>query len=661
MSPPKAAAPSSFTTEVVGAPSVPGEGKPRVNAFLTTPGKVVVFPDGITNLHENLLTGMKKSGNKPFLGTRPIVNGVAGPYIWQSYNEVYKRVKNLGAGLLKRGLKPNSNVGLFSINRAEWVIGEHACFMYSLVTVPLYDTLGAEAIEFISTQAELPVILATKDKAKVLLDLKDKLPLLKHIVVMDIPDDEIISLGKAAGIEVVSILDVEREGAEAPADPILPTADTIATICYTSGTTGLPKGVIISHKNLLAFLAAAQELTKAKRFIGITEEDSHISYLPLAHVFERVVQLILTNSGGRIGFYQGDTLKLLDDVAELKPTVFASVPRLFNRIYDKVMAGVKAKSAVAQFLFNTAFAAKKNGLANGTVNHWLWDKLVFGNIRSKLGGNVRLMFTGAAPISADVMDFLRICFSADVYEGYGQTETCAGLTVTDRFDLTSGHVGVPIPTCEVKLVDVEGMNYTSLDKPFPRGEIWVRGSGVFQGYYKSPDKTAEVLTADGWCKTGDVAMWDERGRLKIIDRVKNIFKLAQGEYIAPEKIEIVYQKHELVAQAFVYGDSLQATLVGVVVPDEETFVPWAKSKGVDKPFAELVKDATLTKTLLKLLEEHGKKDGLKGFENIKALHLDSTLFSVDNNLLTPTFKLKRFEAKKLYQAQITAMYAATAQ
>ncbi|KAJ3106570.1 Long chain acyl-CoA synthetase 7 peroxisomal [Phlyctochytrium bullatum] len=645
-----------FTVER-DVPAVAGEGKPRVNAFLTTPGKLVEFPDGITNLHENFLSGVKKSGDKPFLGTRPITNGVAGPYVWQSYNEIYKRVKNLGAGLVKRGLKPDSNVGLFSINRAEWVIGEHACFMYSMVTVPLYDTLGAEAIEFISNEAELPVILATKDKVKVLLDIKSKLPHLKSIIVMDVPDADILAQGKSLGVEVVSILDVEREGAENPVDAILPNAETIATICYTSGTTGLPKGVIITHKNLLAFLAAAQELTKAKRFIGVTGDDSHISYLPLAHVFERVVQLIVTNVGGRIGFYQGDTLKLLDDVAELKPTLFASVPRLYNRIYDKVLSGVKAKSAVAQFLFNTAFNAKKKGLAEGTVHHWLWDKVVFGNIRAKLGGNVRLMFTGAAPIAADVMDFLRICFSSDVYEGYGQTETCAGLTVTDRFDLSSGHVGVPVPTCEVKLLDVEGMNYTSADKPYPRGEILVRGAGVFKGYYKNPEKTAEVLTEDGWCRTGDVGMWDERGRLRIIDRVKNIFKLAQGEYIAPEKIEITYQKHELVAQAFVYGDSLQATIVGVIVPDEEQFIAWAKAQGVDKSFADACKDETLKKAFLKALESHGKKEGLKGFENIKALHLDHRLFSVENGLFTPTFKLKRFEAKKMYQAEINAMYA----
>lgn len=410
---------------------------------------------------------------------------------------------------------------------------------------------------------------------------------------------------------------------------------------------------------MLSFCAAANALTEYGRFPGILKSDVHISYLPLAHVFERILQISLINKGGRAGFYQGDTLKLLDDVAELKPTIFASVPRLYNRIYDKVMAGVKAKGGIGAMLFNHAFNCKKENLRNsGCLTHWFWDRIVFSKVRARLGGNVRMMITGAAPISAEVIDFLRVCFSAQVFEGYGQTETCAGLTVTDGHDFTSGHVGVPIPVVEVKLVDVPGMNYHSTDKPHPRGEICVRGSCVFKNYYLAPEKTAEVLDADGWAHTGDIGKWDDQGRLIIVDRVKNIFKLAQGEYIAPEKIEIVYQKHELVAQAFVYGDSLQATLVGVVVPDEDVIKMWASENGLGgKSFAELCKDESVKKHFLKTLVDYGKKDGLKGFENIKALYLDNEAFTVENNLLTPTFKLKRHEAKKKYQEQITAMYA----
>lgn len=207
-------------------------------------------------------------------------------------------------------------------------------------------------------------------------------------------------------------------------------------------------------------------------------------------------------------------------LAELRPTLFISVPRLFNRIYDKVWAGVKAKGGVTAMLFNMAYRQKKAGLANGTVYHWLWDRLVFSNVRGRLGGRVKYMITGSAPIAADVIDFLRICFSADVYEGYGQTETTAGLSITVMNDCESGHVGVPLPAGEVKLLDVPSMNYFSTDKPFPRGEICVRGNQIFKEYYKAPEKTKEALDENGWCRTGDVGMWDARGRLVITDRVK---------------------------------------------------------------------------------------------------------------------------------------------
>lgn len=327
------------------------------------------------------------------------------------------------SGFAHRGLKADSPIGLFSINRPEWVIAEHASFLHSCTTVPLYDTLGAEAIEFIVNQTELALVVATKDKAKILLNMKDKLPTLKHVIIMDTPDEETLSKGKETDVEVISIIDVEREGAEKPVEGTLPTKDTIATICYTSGTTGQPKGVMLSHENLLSFAAATRALVTTQSVVDYGKDDSYISYLPLAHVFERIIQVCITYVGGRIGFYQGDTLKLLDDVAELKPTVFASVPRLYNRIYDKVLQGVKAKGGIGATLFNKAFAAKKAGLGSGTVHHWLWDALVFSKVRARLGGKVRLMLTGAAPISADVIDFLRICFSACVIEGYGQTET----------------------------------------------------------------------------------------------------------------------------------------------------------------------------------------------------------------------------------------------
>ncbi|KAI8640333.1 hypothetical protein BD408DRAFT_404194 [Parasitella parasitica] len=331
---------------------------------------------------------------------------------------------------------------------------------------------------------------------------------------------------------------------------------------------------------------------------------------------------------------KGDTLNLLDDIAELKPTVFCSVPRLFHRIYDKVLAGVKAKGGVSAKLFNMAFQAKKDNLSK-SVNHWLWDRLVFGGIRQKLGGRIRFILSGSAPVAPDVMDFMRICFSAKVFEGYGQTENfCAGcLTISD--DNTSGVVGVPFPCSEIKLVDVPDMEYHATDKPYPR----------------APEKTAETIDQDGWLHTGDIGLFDSASRIVIIDRLKNIFKLSQGEYIAPEKIEGVYQKHD------VYGDSMQASLVGVIVPDKDSFSAWLAKTHASVPASEALENEEVKKDVLKVLNAYGKQNDLKGFEQIRDIHLTFDEFTIDNDLLTPTFKLKRESAKKVYQSQIEAMYA----
>jgi long-chain acyl-CoA synthetase len=247
--------------------------------------------------------------------------------------------------------------------------------------------------------------------------------------VMDTVDEALLKDGKNLGIQVYSITDIEAIGSGKLHEANPPSQDDVATICYTSGTTGLPKGVVLTHTNILSFAASAFQLMSAGKVYQFTKQDSYLSYLPLAHIFERCVMATLIYAGAQIGFYQGDTLKLLDDVAELKPTIFASVPRLYNRIYDKVMAQVSGSSFIKSFLFKTAFAAKKANLGLGHVHHFLWDWLVFSKIRAKLGGRVKMMMSGAAPISPDVMDFLRICFSATVQEGYGQTETSAGMTL----------------------------------------------------------------------------------------------------------------------------------------------------------------------------------------------------------------------------------------
>jgi long-chain acyl-CoA synthetase len=423
---------------------LPGYGAAR--RVYNATGPLPTLPEGVSTMYDNFMHGVKISGDKNMMGHRPIVNGVAGPYVWQSYNQISKRVINLAAGFVKLGMKQDTNIALFSINRPEWIIAEQACFVQGLVTVPLYDTLGAEAIEYITNLCETPMICCTADKIAKILVLAAKIPSIKFIVTMDIASDELKASAEKAGVKIHSIEEVEKLGAENAIEKAEITSEAIATICFTSGTTGVPKGVVLTHGNVLSFTTGSIIMGQVGHMYKFSDSDVHLSYLPLAHIFERVIITTLVYYGGSFGFFQGDTLKLLADAEVLRPTMFVSVPRLYNKIYDKVMAGVKAKGGIAEALFNMAFKSKKSALNSGSVTHKLWDAIVFKKIAAKLGGRVRILFSGAAPISGEVLDFLKIGFSCPVVEGYGQTENCAAATSHIYADHTVGHIGVPNPS-----------------------------------------------------------------------------------------------------------------------------------------------------------------------------------------------------------------------
>jgi long-chain acyl-CoA synthetase len=365
--------------------------------------------------------------------------------------------------------------------------------------------------------------------------------------------------------------------------------------------------------------------------------------------------------GASVGYYQGDTSKLMSDICALRPTVFVSVPRLLNKVYDKVIGGVKDKNIFMQTLFNLAYQSKLDNLhENGDVDHWLWDFLVFGKIKSLLGGRVKAILSGAAPISPAVIDFLRVCFSCEVYEGYGATETCAGSTLTLKGDWSSGNIGVPVPSNEIKLIDIPEMGYTSQDQPFPRGEICIRGPNCFTGYYKDEEKTDDVIDEEGWVRTGDVGSWDSRGRLRVIDRKKNLFKLAQGEYIAPEKIEIILSKNLYISQSFIYGDSLKSWLAALIVPAKEELLKWAATSELQNlTYNDLLKNPSVISFYIEQLQKCGKNGSneLKSFEIPKVIHLLSEPFSIENDLLTPSFKVKRFAVQKKYENELSSLLA----
>ena len=481
--------------------------------------------------YDVFLKAIEKSNDGNYLGTLDIKTQ---EFQWLKYSEVRDIVTKVGSALLHLTEK-RANIGIYSLNRKEWTMTELGCFRNDLITVPLYDTLGKEAIVHIVNETEMKLCVLTSNRIAGVVEAKKEglIKSLSTLVTMDELSEELRKDAKAAGFEIKSWSEFLEIGVAHPTEDSGRSKNAdVFTICYTSGTSGMPKGVTLTHRNILSIATCIEFMGKEGTFYNFSKNDVHLSYLPLAHVFERVLQVLLLQVGAQVAFYRGDPLKILDDVKIIKPTIFVSVPRLFNRIYDKVWQGVNEKSAIAKFLFKLAFSQKKMGLGENKVTHWLWDKLVFGGVRERLGfGRCQMMFSGSAPISADVMDFLRIVFCCEALEGFGQTESAAGVATTHWGDASSGHLGGPIPSLEMKLVDLPEMNYTSADKPFPRGEICYRGSNAFTEYYKNPAKTKETIDSDGWVHTGDVGQWDDLGRLRIIDRAKNIFKLAQGYFI----------------------------------------------------------------------------------------------------------------------------------
>lgn len=612
-----------------------------------------VTPD-VTTPYENFLRTVKNAGHRPCLGAR---GGPLNEYQWFTYEEIHERATHLGAGLVNLGCEPSQNtfIGIYGPNSIEWDLGDLACQMYSMISVPIYDTHGAEGCVYIINHADIETILCNGSKLRFLFDNAKNCEKMKRIVKVDAPvEPSEKQEAKSLGLDLLHILEVEQIGTNSPQEPKPGKPEDIFTICYTSGTTGTPKGAMLTNANMIAGLSAVQ-IHYEEAGVEVSPDDCIISYLPLAHIYERIAQQFCFFNCIRIGFFRGDVKLLLDDIQELKPTIFPSVPRLLSRIYDKVMAQV-SQSKFKSWLFHKGLASKEADLNREIIKgDTFWDKVVFKKIKMLLGGRVRMVTTGAAPISGKVITFLRsVLGKCYVLEGYGQTECAAVATLTLAQETTSGHVGPPLSCNEIKLIDVPEKEFFSKDG---KGEICIRGPNVFKGYLKAPDKTEEALDEDGWLHTGDIGEWLPTGNLKIFDRVKHIFKLAQGEYVAPEKIENVYLRSPLVAQAFVHGDSLKSYVVAIIVPDQEVLEPWAQSKKIPGDFAQLCENEDVKKEILNDIILKGREAQLNSFEQVKAIYLHKEPFSVENGFLTPTFKTKRAVVQKTFKNKFQELNA----
>ncbi|CAL1290484.1 unnamed protein product [Larinioides sclopetarius] len=615
---------------------IPCSGSARKSKLVTS-GDTICFPhEDLKTTWDAVIRGHKLSGNGQCFGWRNLESD----YSWISYETFIKRAEKFGSGLAKIGLDPgpSSNVGIYAQNGLEWVIAQYGVWSKSAVVVPLYDTLGPDACTYIIQQAEIKIVICDKEnKVRSLLKRIKETPTMQHIVTTTDVNQELTMLASEKDIQLYTYSEIENLGENYSTSVLPPQSSDVALICYTSGTTGVPKGVPLSHENVVSMCCAVNLLLGKS---SITKEDTTLSYLPLAHIFGQLVHVIFLMIGARVGFFSGDTSQLLEDIEVLQPTVLPAVPRLLNKWYAKAQSLIRSKSETD--------AHDENFISESST------KSACKPFIDSLGGKLRIIISGGAPIYKNVVEFYTKIVGSKVLEIYGQTE-CAGPCTANLLDSSyDGSVGGPLPCCIMKVVDVPDMGYFSKDS---KGEVCVKGHNVFKGYLNDPAKTEEALDEDGWLHTGDIGVWLENGKIKIIDRKKNFFKISQGIYAAPEKIENIYALSPFVSQVYVAGQSLKSFLVAIVIPDQEAVLPWSKENTKCNSWSEVCEDPAVKTLILEDMQKRGKEAGLISFEQVKAIHLHPKILTYEDGFLTLTSKLKREFCKKYFAKEVETLYS----
>lgn len=587
---------------------------------------------------------------------------ILGQYSWLSYEQVYQQTVELGCGLAKLGQKQKKNIAIFCETRAEWMITAQACFLHNFPLVTLYSTLGGPAIKHAINETEVTHIITSKELLKTKLTaILPEVPKLQHIIIVD--EEPVASSGYPSNIAVHNMAAVQAMGINSEIKLHKPVPSDIAVIMYTSGSTGIPKGVMISHANLIAGVTGMSE-----RIPDLRDKDTYIGYLPLAHVLELSAELVCLSHGSRIGYSSPQTLAdqstkikrgCKGDASVLKPTLMAAVPEIMDRIYKNVMHRVSTMSSFQRTLFALAYNYKLEQISKGYSTP-LCDRFVFRKVRSLLGGNTRLLLSGGAPLSAATQRFMNVCLCCPVGQGYGLTETCGAGTISEVWDYSTGRVGAPLVCCEIKLKDWAEGGYRNTDKPYPRGEILIGGQNVTMGYYKNEAKTSEDFVVDEngqrWFCTGDIGEFHPDGCLKIIDRKKDLVKLQAGEYVSLGKVESALKNSSLIDNICVYANSDQSYVISFVVPNQKELTALAEQKGIRGQWEDICNNAAIEKEMLREIEAVATAAELEKFEVPAKICLSPEPWTPETGLVTDAFKLKRKELKNHYQNAIERMY-----
>lgn len=645
------------------------------------------FDKGFSNqtVIEDIMLNLAQNPKQEALGfRRPIdINSCENKFTYTPYCEISEYSKNLSKNLMLNNLCPStyfqgeskySFIGIFARNCMEWLITDIACQLNSITSVTFYATLGDTAFNFISEQTKLSTICVSPDNVKTLCNyiMKYDIKTIRNVILFDhslyVPDEVnimLVSLGLK--VRLFSEL-IKPHEMHTKMELNISKPDTILTLCYTSGTTGIPKGAKISQNNLA--VAIRTIFDSAKVSYGLS--DSILIYLPLAHIMERMNSLGTLVHGVRSGFISGDVrTSLSEDLELLQPTIMIAVPRVLQLFRTKILDGINNLPDGCKK--NTALKAlrvkRENYEIDGSITHSIYDKLVFGKIREKFGGKIKYFVTGSAPISKEVGNDIKILFSCPLIEGYGLTETCAATTIGNFHDVLCDHTGGPLKGVRIKLTDVPEMHYGSKTlwegEPSPTGEICINGPTVFKGYFLNPEATNSSLDSDGWFHTGDIGriMPFNRG-LKIIDRKKEIFKLAQGEYIAPTKLESVYSKSEWVSSMCIYGDSFKTYIIGIIVPNRDTVLKFLNRKGLVSAnnlkevenIEQYFNNPDMLAEIRNEFENMAKASSFNSLEKIGKFFLCKREFTIQNGCLTATLKLARNVIAKEFQNEINEIY-----
>jgi len=560
---------------------------------------------------------------------------VADRWVPVTYRETAEQVTRLAAGLIASGVQVGDRIALFSRTRFEWMLCDFAIWTAGGVTVPVYETSSAEQVEWIlADSGAVAAFVETQEHANTVAELPVSPPELREVWVLDSGDiDRLVSAGRDVSAETV----MERRHAV--------TSNSLATIIYTSGTTGRPKGCAITHANLLA---EVRNVTAAEGIqeLVFNEQTRTLHFLPLAHILARSIQLAAVHNRVHMA-HTGDIKNIVSQLVEFQPTVVLSVPRVFERIYNTAQhkAATEGKGRIFDLADATATAYSESLDTGGPglllrLRHAIFDRLVYSKLRAALGGDVRWSVSGGAPLGARLGHFFR-GIGINVLEGYGLTETCAGVTLNLPNRQRIGTVGRPIPGCTIRIAT--------------DGEVLIKGGNVFPGYWHNDEATLEVFDEDGWFHSGDLGALDEDGYLTITGRKKDVLVTSSGKNVAPMVLEDRLRAHWLISQCVVVGD--RRPFIGALVTiDAEAFTPWKveTGKAANASVADLHEDPDLLAALQFAVDDANK--AVSAAEAIKKIRVLPVDFTEETGELTPTLKVKRHVVLKTFGADVEVLY-----